>query len=982
MSQPQLWSNICNKNNFQQAWTKVRSNLGAPGLDRVSISDFEQNLEENLSLLLETVKQGTYQPLPLLSFKVKKESGKQRELKIPTVRDRIVQVALQLPIQPILEKIFLDCSYAYRTGKSAQKAAERVIRNIKKGKHWVVDADIEGFFDNVDHNLVLKMLESHVPESKIIKLIELILTSGQAKEGKGIPQGGAISPLLANLYLHILDDKMIRAKWNYIRYADDLVVLCQSEQEANNAFTRANQCLEQELLLRFHKEKTQILHAKDGFVFLGYFFDLSGKRPSASAVEKVTKKIGKVLEKAENISEAQLKDKLDSIIRGWSNYFQMETSNKKQIFEEFQNKLKSQQESMPARLLTAALALHFGDTPQAQNLVENSPVQNTEDAELQYQWGVICELSNKQQEAIDSYHRVYRLQADHPDAAYRLGQYYLNQGQFERAIRFLQKAVQISPDSAHAHFALATALKNFSLNGAAQKAFEKAYQLDPKLKSLKNAITPPKPKHSSETPVAINFQENDIRLFTQLFAAREGVHSKQWTDSTGRVGYNPVYKPLSQESVKLHLQGKETLGMYLLRTDNTVRHLIIDIDVSRQARNETTQQNRVLDQWQEITHQDAVRIYSICQNLQLSACIENSGFKGRHVWLFFSDPIPAKDAIALAKKILEESGEPPTGINREIFPKEPRVSSRALGSMVKLPLGVHKLTQKRCLFLEPGGPPWKNQFEVLNSIKQITQQQFHKAMERLKAGQIEGPPKNIDTTKSDNMIEKCNVLKYLVNKVEKERHLAHIDRLTLLHTLGHLGEEGRYMLHKIISKTLNYNHRITQKWYLRLKGSPVSCPKIREWQNHITPSIGCYCPFPENSKCYPTPLLHADPGFSPKNRRNTKKTAPKNDVPVPVDLPEKQTSPEKTIEQPVFQSNVSSPKPEITQFIPEIDMDKLMEDYLGLKQKFRQLDSEKQSIETKLKHMFDQHKCDQMELKIGTLKRINLENSVKWVIEI
>ncbi|MFZ5518634.1 MAG: CRISPR-associated primase-polymerase type A1 [Candidatus Zhuqueibacterota bacterium] len=982
MSQQPLWFNICNKENFQQAWSKVRSNLGAPGLDRVTISDFEQNLDENLSLLLETVKQGTYQPLPLLSFQIKKESGKLRELKIPTVRDRVVQVALQLPIQPILEKVFLDCSYAYRTGKSAQKAAERVMRNIKKGKQWIVDADIEGFFDNVDHNLVLKMLESHVADNKIIRIIELILKSGQSQEGKGIPQGGAISPMLANLYLHVLDEKMIKAKWNYIRYADDLVVLCQSEQEANTAFQRANQCLKQDLQLEFHKDKTKILHAKDGFVFLGYYFDLSGKRPSASSVEKVTKKIEKVLEKAETISDVQLKDKLESIIRGWSNYFQLDTTNKKQIFEEFLNKLKSQQESLPARLLTTALALHFGDTPKAQNLVENAPIQNTEDAELQYQWGVICELSDKQQEAIDSYHRVYRLQADHPDAAYRLGQHYLNQGQFERAIRFLQKAIQNSPDSAHAHFALATALKKFSLNGAAQKAFEKAFQLDPKLKRIKNVTQPQKVTAPPQSLPIANFEENDIQLFIQLFSAREGVYSRQWTDNTGRLGYNPVYKPLSKDVVKSHFQGKETLGMYILRTDNTVRHIIIDIDISRQARNETTDEEIVMDKWQEITHQDAVNIYSICQKLDIPVYIENSGFKGRHVWFFFSDPVPARDGIAFAKKILEETGEPPSGINREIFPKEARVSTKALGSMVKLPLGVHKLTERRCLLLEPSGQPWKNQFEVLNSIKQITQSQFHAAIERLNAGEIEGPSKNIDTSKAERMIEKCNVLKYLVNKVEKERHLAHIDRLTLLHTLGHLGEEGRYMLHKIISKTLNYDHRITQKWYLRLKGSPVSCPKIREWQNHITPSIGCYCPFPENSKCYPTPLLHADSNFKPKNRSSSNADSPKKDIPVAHEIPKQKPGSATQKEQPADHSISSSPQDEIIQIIPEIELEQLMEDYIGLKQKFRALDTEKQTLETKLKLVFDQRKCDKMEFKMGTLKRINQDNSIKWIIEI
>jgi len=976
-----LWTSICNKDNFYEAWYRVRANLGAPGMDRVSIADFEANLDENLALLLETVQQGSYQPLPYLIFSKKKNSGGSRELKIPAVRDRIVQEAILLRLKPIYEKIFLDCSYAYRPGKSALKAADRVMRNIKKGREWVVDGDIENFFDNVFRQLLFDMLASQIDDTRVLKLIEMSITPADSDTERGIPQGAAISPLLANIYLHPLDETMIRAQWNYVRFSDNLVVLCHSSDEANQALERATGYLEGSLKLSFNPEKTQIIHASTGFIFLGYHFDLHGKRPSTPAIEKMKNKIETVINKAAEISDSELKTKLESIIRGWANYFQMDAADKQKLLAELRQKMDKYAESLPGRILMAALALYLGDKNQARTLIEQTPAQESDDPEIQVQWGIINELADRPGEAVDAYHSAFRLRSDHPEAAYRLGLHYLNQGQFERAIRFLQKAVSINPQSAQFQFALGTALKSYHLYGAAKKAFDRAFQLDPKLRKLKLHSMPPNTVQKDE--LFSNFSATDIAKFLDIFSAREGVFARQWADNRGRMGYMPVREPITTADIQAHLAGKETLAIYLMRSDNTVNHVIIDIDVSKQVRLEIPTQEQAMDKWQQIAHQDAAAIAGLCQKLGLAAYIENSGFKGRHVWMFFAEPIPARDGIAFAKKLLTNRGEPPTGLIREIFPKEARVSTKALGSLIKLPLGIHKLTNQRCLFLEPNGTPYPNQFDLLHSIQTITRQQFYQAMDKLRSGLTEEQPADLDMKPVDTMIDKCNVLKYLANKAEKQRHLSHVDRLTLLHTLGHLGKAGHYKLHQIIGKTINYDHRITQRWIQRLKGLPVSCPKIREWQSHITPSIGCFCPFPKTSKSYPTPQLHIDPKFEPKRTR----AKPITSTSTPKTLTDSQpTTPVEP--QPVIKSvekpGAIQPEPptEKSRSRSRVDINKLVQNYITIRQRYRKIEKEKQTIENQLQQLFDQHNCDRMELELGVLRRVKQGETVQWIIEI
>lgn len=263
--------------NLYNAWIKVRENQGCGGIDGVSLEDFSNGLWNRLETLANEVKYNTYQPKPLLSVKIDKKSGGTRRLAIPCIRDRVLQTAVALVLTPLFEAEFENISFAYRQGRSVNQAIARIERLRNQGYQWVVDADIKAFFDQVDHQLMLQQVKPIVQDEDLLLLIRLWLkatvidgnNSRQLK--KGLPQGAPISPMLANLYLDQLDEVLLDNAYKIIRYADDFVILCQSENKAQQALALTGEVLEQ-LKLCFNQSKTEITHFNKGFRFLGVDF--------------------------------------------------------------------------------------------------------------------------------------------------------------------------------------------------------------------------------------------------------------------------------------------------------------------------------------------------------------------------------------------------------------------------------------------------------------------------------------------------------------------------------------------------------------------------------------------------------------------------------------------------------------------------------------------------------------------------------------
>lgn len=268
---------ICGTRNLRAAWEKVRRNRGAPGVDRVTIERFDQDLDRRLARLQSDLLSGRYRPLPLRRVAIPKPAGGSRVLGIPTVRDRIAQTACLFVLEPIIEDELEEHTYAYRRGRSIHHAIYRVKELREKGYRWVLDADIDAYFDNVDHALLMETVGHYVKDARVLALIRQwveigVLDNFRLSDMKaGIPQGAPISPLLANLYLDLFDEIMADAGYRLIRYADDFVVLCKNAAHAERARSDVATLLE-EFRLRLDSEKTQVVHFDQGFKYLGAVF--------------------------------------------------------------------------------------------------------------------------------------------------------------------------------------------------------------------------------------------------------------------------------------------------------------------------------------------------------------------------------------------------------------------------------------------------------------------------------------------------------------------------------------------------------------------------------------------------------------------------------------------------------------------------------------------------------------------------------------
>jgi group II intron reverse transcriptase/maturase len=274
-----------------EAYKKVRSNNGVAGIDDETIEMYEERLEDNLYILWNRMSSGSYFPLQVLEVEIPKDDGRKRKLGIPTVNDRVAQQVIKSYLEPRFEALFSLRSYGYRPLKSAHQAIEQVRKNVRR-YHWVIDMDISGFFDNMSHELLLKAVERHVKEKwakmYVIRWLQASIEdrkgNKRTRDGKGTPQGGVISPLLANLFLHYAFDKWFEITYpalTFVRYADDLVVHCNSQTEAEEVLKAIRKRLE-ECRLELNEQKTKIVyckkdHRKDKFKtvkfdFLGYSF--------------------------------------------------------------------------------------------------------------------------------------------------------------------------------------------------------------------------------------------------------------------------------------------------------------------------------------------------------------------------------------------------------------------------------------------------------------------------------------------------------------------------------------------------------------------------------------------------------------------------------------------------------------------------------------------------------------------------------------
>jgi RNA-directed DNA polymerase len=311
------------------AWAKVRSNGGAAGVDGQSIERFAARSEEYLAELSTALREGTYRPQAVRRVDIPKGDGRTRPLGIPAVKDRIAQTAVRLVIEPIFEAGFADGSYGFRRGRGCKAALREVDRLIKRGSTFVVDADLQAFFDSIPHTPLIQRVSERVSDGRVLGLLEEWLTADVLRGLErwtpvtGAPQGAVISPLLANIYLHPLDALMAARGYRMVRYADDFVVLCDSREEAESALATIRRWVDENGLV-LHPDKTHVGDCRqvgEGFDFLGYRFEAGERRVRKKSLKRLKERIREKTRRSRGQSLTVIVADLNRVLKGWFGYF-------------------------------------------------------------------------------------------------------------------------------------------------------------------------------------------------------------------------------------------------------------------------------------------------------------------------------------------------------------------------------------------------------------------------------------------------------------------------------------------------------------------------------------------------------------------------------------------------------------------------------------------------------------------------------------
>ena len=345
----ELLEKILEKENLNKAYKHVKANKGAPGVDGVTVDEAYESITQNKEKWLHQIRKRTYKPQPVRRVQIPKENGKMRNLGIPTVFDRIIQQAIVQVLSPIFEEQFSETSYGFRPGRCCENAVIKALEYLNDGYEWIVDIDLERFFDTVDQDRLINIIMRTIKDGDVVSLIRKYLSAGVMDKGvtkateKGTPQGGNLSPLLSNIMLNELDKELEVRELRFVRYADDCIILVKSEKAANRVLESITKFIEKKLGLKVNAEKSKVTRpTKTKYLGFSFWKDTKGKwkpKPHLKSYQKIKRKLKQLTCRRVSISLDERIKQINYAVRGWVNYFRI--ANMKNAIQEIDKHLRT-----------------------------------------------------------------------------------------------------------------------------------------------------------------------------------------------------------------------------------------------------------------------------------------------------------------------------------------------------------------------------------------------------------------------------------------------------------------------------------------------------------------------------------------------------------------------------------------------------------------------------------------------------------------
>ena len=344
----ELLEEILSRDNMNKAYKKVYQNKGTSGVDGITVEEIADYIKENREIILNQIRKRKYKPQPVRRVQIPKENGKKRNLGIPTVMDRIIQQAIVQVISPIFEEQFKETSYGFRPGRSCEQAVIKALEYLNDGYEWIVDIDLEKFFDTVNQDKLITIIGKTIKDGDVVSLIRKYLSAGVMENGVlkptkvGTPQGGNLSPLLSNIMLNELDKELEARGLNFVRYADDCIILVKSEKAADRVLTSITKFIEKKLGLKVNAEKSKVTRPTQT-KYLGFSFwkskDKWKPKPHLKSYQKIKRKLKDLTKRSWSISLDNRIKKINQLVIGWVNYFKI--ANMKNAIQEIDEHLRT-----------------------------------------------------------------------------------------------------------------------------------------------------------------------------------------------------------------------------------------------------------------------------------------------------------------------------------------------------------------------------------------------------------------------------------------------------------------------------------------------------------------------------------------------------------------------------------------------------------------------------------------------------------------